>query len=284
MPAGSSAALSRFVFVAAMPAFIFISLARIPTEKFFDWPFITVLGGGMALTFGLSVAIARRFFPDTLTAQGLHGLTAMFSSTAYIGLPIILIVYGDDALAPAIIGAVITGAVFLPVTVVMAELDGGRATGSIVVGTTQQVLRNPLLLGTAAGLAVSAADLSLPDSVARFCDVLGGAFIPCALFAAGLFVAERPIQGGRKEIAWLVGVKLFLHPFITAGLAYGLFDLPGQQAAIAVLQAALPAGVPVFVLAQHYHTFVRRASAVIVISTMLSVVTISALLVVLAKH
>jgi predicted permease len=46
-----------------------------------------------------------------------------------------------------------------------------------------------------------------------------------------------------------------------------------------VLQAALPCGVPVFVLAQHYKTFVVRASGVIVISTLLSLISLSALLI-----
>ncbi len=45
-----------------------------------------------------------------------------------------------------------------------------------------------------------------------------------------------------------------------------------------MLQAALPCGVPVFVLAQHYNTFQARANAAIVLSTTLSVLTLSALL------
>ncbi|MSP67757.1 MAG: AEC family transporter, partial [Alphaproteobacteria bacterium] len=76
--------------------------------------------------------------------------------------------------------------------------------------------------------------------------------------------------------------KLLLHPAITWWLAYRVFELQGVLPAIAVLQAALPCGVPVFTLAQQYKTFEVRSSAVIVISTAASVATLSALLVVLA--
>jgi predicted permease len=69
-----------------------------------------------------------------------------------------------------------------------------------------------------------------------------------------------------------------LHPLITWWLAYHVFALQGILPEIAVLQAALPTGVPVFVLAQQYNTFVTRSSAAIVISTAASVVTLSALL------
>ena len=37
LPDGSSAVLSRFVFVVSLPALIFISLSRIPVEDFFHW-------------------------------------------------------------------------------------------------------------------------------------------------------------------------------------------------------------------------------------------------------
>ncbi len=35
----------------------------------------------------------------------LHGLTAMFSSTAYVGIPLLLIAYGDSAIVPGLSGS-----------------------------------------------------------------------------------------------------------------------------------------------------------------------------------
>ena len=87
------------------------------------------------------------------------------------------------------------------------------------------------------------------------------------------------MQGATTEIGWLVVAKLLVHPAITWWLAYHVFELEGILPAIAVIQAALPSGVPVFVLAQHYKTFVSRSSAAIVVSTALSVLTLTGLLV-----
>lgn len=281
LPEGSGAILGRFVFVVSMPALIFISLSRVPVGEFFDWPFLGALGGGMLATFCLSLLVARMAFADSLTALGLHGLTAMFSSTAYIGLPLILMVFGDAALVPGIVGAVITGAVFLPIAIILAEIDKARGGDDISLAPVVAVLKSPLLLATAAGLTASSAGVTIPGPVATFCELLGGAFVPCALFAAGLFTAGCSIKGEAREIGWLVFAKLLIHPLITWWLAYRLFELDGTLAAIAVLQAALPTGVPVFVLAQQYNTFVTRSSAVIVVSTALSVLTLSGLLLLL---
>ena len=278
---GASAALSRFTFVAAMPALVFVSLSRVPVAEFFHWPFLGTLGGGMAAVYLCSLIVARIAFPGSLTALGLHGLTAMFSSTAYIGLPLILIVFGDAALVPGIVGAVITGVVFLPIAVVLAEIDRDASDGSVVFSPLGGVLKNPVLIATAAGLAASGLGVPVPAPVETFCELLGGAFIPCALFSGGLFLVGCSVEGDAKEIGWLVFVKLAVHPLITWWLAYRVFELEGILPAVAVLQAALPAGVPVFVLAQQYGVFTARANAVIVVSTALSIFTVSGLLFVL---
>ena len=107
--------------------------------------------------------------------------------------------------------------------------------------------------------------------------MLGGAFVPCALFAAGLFIAGCSIRGASAELSWLVCAKLLLHPLITWWLAFHVFELNALFATVAVIQAALPSGVPVFVLAQHYGAFVARSSAAIALSTAISVLTLSAL-------
>ncbi len=276
----ASEVFSRFVYFIALPSFIFISLVRVSVGDFFYWPFLQVLGGGMLLIFCMSFLIARWVFPDRLTAHGLHALTAMFSSTAYLGLPLVLIVFGEDALVPGIVGAVITAA-FMPLTILIAEIDSGRSRPKLLLAALRSVLKNPLILATIAGLLTSAAGFGVPVMVAKFCEMLGDAFIPCALFAAGLFMSGCSVKGRVKEISWLVFVKLLLHPLVTLWLAFGVVGLEKDLAVIAVLQAALPTGVPVFVLAQHYNTFVLRSSAVIVVSTSLSIVTLSALLLLL---
>ena len=281
LPDTASHVLSRFVFVIALPALIFSSLSRISVAEFFNWQYIGALGGGMLIMFCLGMLVARIAFPGRPATLALHGLTAMYSSTAYIGLPLILTLFGDDALAPGIIGAIITGLVFSPLAIVIAEFDRGRDGNNNgknrLWSPLLTILTRPPIIAVAAGLGVSASGIAVPLSVTSFFVLLGGAFVPCALFAAGLFIAGCSIRGASAEISWLVGAKLILHPLITWWLAFHVFELSILYATVAVIQAALPCGVPVFVLAQQYRTFVTRSSAVIAISTAISVLTVSAL-------
>jgi malonate transporter len=275
LPEGASEALSRFVFMIALPALIFASLSSITLAEFFNWRYIAVLGGGMLAMFCIGMVIARIMFPGSLTAISLHGLTAMYSSTAYIGLPLILTIFGDEGKVPGIIGAIITGLVFSPLAILLAEFDKGRHSGFRLWPPLFAVLSRPPIIAVIAGLSVSASGMAVPAAFTTFFGLLGGAFVPCALFAAGLFIASCSIRGATLEISWLVFAKLILHPLITWWLAFRVFELEGVLPVIAVIQAALPSGVPVFVLAQQYKTFFTRSSAVIVLSTAISVLTVS---------
>jgi len=278
---GTSQALGQFTFVVANPALIFVSLARMPVGDFFDWPYLGAFVGGMAVMYVFGLVIARAAFPGGLTTLALHALTATYSSTGYIGLPLILMAFGEVGRIHGIIGMVVTIALFVPLTIVLAEIEKARGGGRFTVQPLLQVALSPPLLATVAGLVVSATGLPLPRVVGAICDVLGAAFIPCSLFAAGLFLYGRSIGGDAREIAWLMVAKLVLHPLLTAWLAYRVFELPPLLATIAVLQAALPTGVPVFSIAQQYRTYQVRSSAVIVLSTAVSVATLSALLIAL---
>ena len=282
LPATASEVLSRFVFVIALPSLIFASLSSITIAEFFNWRYIGALGGGMLAMFCIGMTVARYLFPGSLTAISLHGLTTMYSSTAYVGLPLILTVFGDVARVPGIIGAVITGLVFSPLAIVLAEIDRSDSGSFRIWPPLFTVLTRPPIIAVAAGLSVSAAGIDVPLPITTFFELLGGAFVPCALFAAGLFIAGCSVRGATAEISWLVCAKLLLHPLITWWLAYRVFDLEGILPAVAVVQAALPSGVPVFVLAQQYRTFVTRSSAAIVLSTAFSVVTLSALFMLLS--
>ena len=278
LPGGSSDVLSRFVFMVAMPSLIFIAVSRVTIAAFFDWPFLATLGGGMMIMFILGMIVSKQIFKAQMTIVGFHGLASMFSSTAYIGLPLILTLFGDEGLVYGIIGAVITGVIFAPITIVIAEFDRDSDRRQQLWKPFFAALTKPPIIATGAGLVVSASGLVLPGALVSLFETIGDAFVPCALFAAGLFIAECTVRSSSKEVGWLVFAKLILHPLITWWLAFHVFSLSGIAPTIAVIQAALPLGVPVFVMAQHYGTFVAQSSAVIAWSTAISIFTLSILL------
>ena len=282
----SSEALNRFVYYGAIPALFFVSLASAETGDAVNWPFVAAFGGGLLITFALSIAVALFVFPNRLGALGLHGMSAIFSNTGYMGIPLLITAFGDAGKLPAIIATMMTGVIVMPLGVVLIELDLGRGAGPMTIlrNVALAVARNPLVLSAAAGLAMSMTGLPLPTPIATFCNIMGAAAGPCALFAIGLFLVGRSLRAGLGEVGWLVVLKLAVQPAITWWLAFEYFSMPPVWAASAVILAALPTGALVFVLAQQYDIYLQRATSAILISTVVSVLTLSVLFVALGVN
>ncbi len=60
-----------------------------------------------------------------------------------------------------------------------------------------------------------------------------------------------------------------------------LFNVDPLWATVAILGASLPVAANVFIVAKQYDTYVDRTSSAVLLSTIISVVTVSALLTVL---
>lgn len=276
----SSEALNRFVYFVALPALFFVSMARVPIGEVFNLPFLAAYGGGVLGVALVSLPVARLVFGNGLGPSGLHALSATFANTGYMGIPLLITAFGTQATLPAIIATVLNGAVVMAIGIAIIELDlaRGRGAARIVADVAGGVARSPLVISAVAGILASGAGLPLPKPVVTFCDILGAAAPPAALFAIGLFMVGRGITRGLPEVSWLVVLKLLAQPALTWVLAVPVLDLDPLWAAAAVTLAALPTGSLVFVLASQYGVYVQRATAAILVSTIFSVITLSALL------
>ena len=107
--------------------------------------------------------------------------------------------------------------------------------------------------------------------------LLGAAATPGALFAIGASLASKSAE--RVSVAvWLSFCKLILHPAAVAVAALYIFDVNPFAAGVMIAAAALPVAGNVYILARHYGVAPQRVSASILISTVVSIVTVSAVI------
>ena len=277
----SSKALNGFVYYVALPALIFISMARVPVAEVLDWSFIGAFFGAQLLTFAFAVAVARIAFPGSFAELSLHGIASVFSNTGYMGLPLMLIAFGEAGALPGIISTVINGSVNIGIGIALVELDRSRSQGllQILADVGSGVGKSPLVLAMVAGLAASWAGVALPEPAVRFFELLGAAAPPSALFAIGLFLVGQSITRGIGEVSWLTFLKLIVNPLAAWLLATFVFEMDAMWVAATVILSATPVGSTLFVLAQRYDVYVQRTAGVILLSTVLSVATVSAVMV-----
>lgn len=279
-PQGSET-LNRFVYYAALPALFLVSMAKAPVADIFNWNFIGAFFGAQIATFVIAVAVGRFLFPGRLAQTALHGMSAMFSNTGYMGIPLLILAFGEEGILPAAIATVINGALNLALAIALIELDLARKAGplSALRDAVTGMVKSPLVLSALAGLGLSATGLPLPTPVENFCNTIGDAASPTALFAIGLFMVGRQVTAGLGEVGWLVFLKLIVNPAIALLLILAFFPMDPIWVAATVIMSALPTGGLVFILAQKYDIYLQRATSVILISTVLSVLTLSAVMI-----
>ncbi|MCW9034025.1 MAG: AEC family transporter [Alphaproteobacteria bacterium] len=277
---GSSEALNGFVYYFSMPALFLVTLSRVDSSEIFNWPFIQSYLYGMLITFSLVFLIGKIAFSKMrLAERSLQGMAGMFGNTGYMGIPLVMVALGEAAVLPAVIATIINTAVIGGLIIVLVEVDLRSEAGGagIAKDVFKSLATNPVLISPVIGISLSVMEVSLPNSIASFCDILGAAAGPCALFSIGVFLAGQPLREGIGEISFLTIVKLLIHPLISWVLIVYVFEIKGIWGEVALLMAALPLGATVFVLAQRYDVYVQRSSSATLVTTIVSVITLSVL-------
>lgn len=269
--------LTKFVFFFALSAMLFRFASSLPVSELFDPAFLLAyLGATFVLYCG--VAIVARASGRRLDETAVEAQCAVIGNVGFLGIPLYVTLLGDAAAAPVLmvlsVDLIIFGSII--VLVITGSRDG-RVSPAVVVTMTKGLLRNPMVMSIGLGLVWSIFALPIPGPIDRFLELLGAAATPGALFAIGASLAVRRAERLGTAV-WLSSLKLAVHPTVCALFALVLIPLDPFAAGVMIATAALPTAGNVFMLAEHYGVAQQRASATILVSTIVSVVTLSLVL------
>ncbi|MCD8523089.1 MAG: AEC family transporter [Saccharospirillaceae bacterium] len=270
--------LNRLVVWLCLPALLFNLTAQ--TELNNIWH------GGFVLTFTLatlgvfSVTMMWRVIRGTPVAcASLEALAASYANTGYVGIPLCLFVLGDDGLAPALIATLIVVSLLFAIAVICVEvsLQKDQSIRQAITKVGTALMKNPLIISPLIGIGWNLLNLNVPGIANSLLTLLGDATVPCALISLGAFLAHK--QPGKAQGATaLVSIKLLAQPLLAFILATCVFDLPPLWASAAVLLSALPTGTGPYMLAEFYQQDAAVVSRTILLSTLGSVFSLTALL------
>jgi len=284
----STAALNAFVSYFALPVLFFGTLARTPVAAVLDPGLMLGFGIVVLATFLLGMASTRLVSPMNgrragLAAMSLQGIAASWGNVGYMGVPLCLAAFGEAGLPPAMLTVIVTAIVAMVIGVMLIELEvaAGRGPLKTFLRAAFNVAKNPLPLSIALGIVVSALGLPMPTPVEKWLDLLGAAAAPCALFAIGLFLSDKSVKSGLTEASLAALLKMVIQPLLAMAVLPFFVDLQSVPGKVALLMAALPTAANAFVLAKQFDIQVEQNSASILLSTAFSVVSVSALLVML---
>jgi hypothetical protein len=212
-------------------------------------------------------------------------MASCYGPTALVPLPIALQIFGPAAVLPLAMIIMIDNALLIPAAIAAQELQRARrgaAPSRVWTATTRAVVSNPVIVATVLGIAFAFGEIPLPGLVGGFAAIAGGAAIPCALFALGITLAGVELTSRPGETGAMVAFKLILYPALVFGLMALIPGLDPVWRGAALLAAAGPIGVNVYLVAVNYETYLGRASTAMLVATVLSLPILSAIAVWLA--
>ena len=272
--------LATFVFNFAIPAMLFRTMATRALPDPIEWEFLIAYFGGAYVVWALGMAISRFGFGRDLATASIAGMSAGYANTVMLGIPLVLMAYGDAGMLPVfLIIAFHSAQMFFVVTVLVEASRGQRGDiGKLIVNVLRGLVLNPVVMGLLAGVAWNIWGLGLPKPVDALLQLLGKAAIPCSLFSLGASLARYRLMGALAEASASSALKLLLHPLAVYLLGAYVFALEPLWLNVAVILAATPVGINVYLFAMRYDTGTAPSATAILLSTVLSVLSLAALL------
>jgi malate permease and related proteins len=267
--------LSGIALYAAVPALVFSSLST--SDVAFEDAGLLLASNALFLAgMGLLALLVTRRLPPG-TRRGLLA-TSLFGNAANIMLPITLFAFGDAGLQRALILYVFSAVMLF--TLGPMVLGGRRDEGRVRFLLT--VLRLPVLWAALAAVAVNALGIPVPVGIGRGVALLGQAAIPIVLLTLGFQIERTGFRLPSAASLTGAGLKLIGGPVVgyAAALALGA---RGLDLAVLTLLAAMPPAINTFMLALEFGADGDEVAATVIVSTLLSVVTITVVLVLLAR-
>jgi malonate transporter and related proteins len=269
--------MNFFIVYVALPALFYRILAQTPLDQLAQVRFIvgTTLAtlSAFCLAFAVGFAMRRRHVAEATIA----GLAGSFGNIGYMGPGLALATLGAEATAPvALIFCFDTLLLFSLVPLLMGFAGTEpRSIAATAFEVVKRIVTNPFMIASALGAASAALHFEPPVALDRLMGFLQNAAAPCALFVLGVTVALRPLDRMPWEVPFLVAIKLAIHPAIVLVLLSLLGPFNDAWMAAAVLMAALPPALNVFITARQYGVWVEQASSSVLFGTLVSVATLT---------
>lgn len=277
LPDSGLAWMNFFLLYVSLPALFFRIMSKTPFEELNNLPFVIVTTSATATAFFFSGFLGRLLGGLTTRQSGMAALAGGYGNIGYMGPGLALAVFGAPAAVPtALIFCFDTIFLFSAVPLAMALTSGQRRPLlPTIVTVIREIVFHPLIVAAYLGALAAALHVQLPVALDGMLQFLQNAAAPVALFALGVTVALRPLGRVPWEMPGLISVKLIVHPLLVIGLMTLFGPFPPEWAATAVLMAALPPALNVFVIARQYDTWVEPASVAVLLGTFVSVVTLT---------
>jgi len=272
----STRLVSKLVTNVSLPCFM---LASIPSQ--FDRAhFLGFLHGlvipfcSMLLCYAVGRVIARAIGVHP-GRRGIYTTCVSMSNTIFIGLPLVLALFGNEAIPFIMMYYMANTTLFWTISAHDIAMDGTAGAKSPLFSmSTLKSIMSPPLLGFIGGVVLVLFDTQLPAPVQRAFTYMGATTTPLAMIFIGIAMSRtkwQEIHIDREVLTAVVG-RFVLCP-VCVMIMLPFFDIPPLMAQTFIMMAAMPAMTNTSIVAEYYGADYKYAAMLTVITTCMAVFT-----------
>ena len=227
--------------------------------------FVSMLGYGVMILVicALIGALALRLLRQPLRS---YLPPIAFGNAGNLGLPLCLFAFGEEGLGLAI-GIYLVGSV---AQFLIGPLFQGREP------VWRTLLTTPVNYAAVIGVTLLGTGTAMPEWVANTVGLLAGMAIPLMLIALGHALGSFRIE--HLSTSAVLGLSRLALGFAVGWLLTVAFGLTGTVRGVVIIESAMPVAVFCYLLAARYDRHPEDVAGAIVISTVVSFLTLPALL------
>ena len=257
-------AVERLVYYLLFPVLLFNSILKSPINPMQTLSLAAASVGTVACGIALAFAIGR--WPGVDARLHASGAQTAFRFNSFIALALAERIGGPGGLA----WMALCIALCVPLCNIAAvwplARHGGHSYG-------RELLRNPLIVSTLAGLIANLIGLRFPDAMATTLQRIGLAALPLGLMGAGAGLRLVGLKDSPRLATAFMTIRHAILPAIAIALTAALM-LPAEQRAIVVLFASLPTASSAYVLAARMGGDGAYVAGLVTLSTLLGMLSI----------
>ncbi|OXY82674.1 AEC family transporter [Oceanimonas doudoroffii] len=239
------------------PALVFSALIDNPVSLGDSWPLI--LAGALCIVLPGVLLCLFRF--QSLERRTLV-LAGMFRNTGNIGIPLMMLAYGEEQLGAIIILFVLSNLIHFSLGLFILSSDAGR----------WQWLKNPIVWAAVAGIWLADHKSLLPDFVYTSADLLGQMAVPLMLFALGVRLSLGEV--GNLGLALRVNLAYLLVGAAAFALVAWTLPLRAEWLQLLALSVMLPPAVLNYLLCEQYRCQPDKMASIVLLGNLMSVIII----------
>ena len=251
-------AANKLVVDLALPCLVFISLSN----KSFDPISATQFTGNAVLIVVLSGLIAYGLARFSGLSDKAFIPCVMFGNVGPVGIPLIALAYGVEAVPFSIVLVVLSNVLHFTVG---AGIMGGRIDWKLIYA-------NPLVWATVLGLIFSHFGLQLPEAVDTSVALIADALVPLMLLSLGVRLSGAEfsdVSAGAQSSLMAIVVRL-----LATYAVLMISPIGALEQGILILFACLPPAIFNFMLADKFSVQPDKVASTVIVGHLISVLAL----------